>query len=86
MQSQFLNINDTFYQVIRKFKAEHPYFTKAVEEYSGEEICKYYHAEKLLKDSNGNYYLVNEVSDAIMVPDEVEVVKKKRGRPKKIKE
>ena len=86
MQSQFLNINDTFYQVLRKFRADNSYFPKAVEIYGGEEICKYYHAEKLLKDSNGNFYIVNEVSDANVIPEEAEVIKKKRGRPKKIKE
>ena len=73
MQSQFLNVNGEQYQLVRKFNTG-GWFDKVVEQFGGEEVCRQYHCDKLLKDSNGVFYLVNEVKDAMMVmPVETEL-------------
>ena len=54
--------------VKRRFPAD-SWFTKAVETYGGEAICKEYCVERVLRDANGVHYLVNEVPDAEIVED-----------------
>ena len=66
MQSQFLNVNDTHYQIIRKINPT-GWFDSAIKTFGGEEICRQYHVDKLLKDPNGVYFMVNEVKDAEIV-------------------
>jgi hypothetical protein len=36
---------------------------------TAEEICERYHVEKLLRSTDGMYYLVNEVPEAEIVND-----------------
>jgi hypothetical protein len=70
MQIEFLQANGSIWVVKRKFKADSWFadlLTKNLA--TAEEICKQYHVEKMLKDGNDNYYLVNEVSEAEIVND-----------------
>jgi hypothetical protein len=68
MQIEFLEANNKLWIVKRRFPAD-SWFTKAVETYGGEAICKEYCVERVLRDANGVHYLVNEVSDAEIVND-----------------
>ena len=71
MQIEFLEANGSVWVVKRKFPAD-SWFTKAVEMFGGEEICKSYCVEKILKANNGMHYLVNEVPEAQIIEDEVQ--------------
>jgi hypothetical protein len=68
MQIEMINANGSVWIVKRKFKAD-SWFTKAIETFGAEEICKEYFVEKVLRGSDGTYYLVNEVSEAQIVED-----------------
>lgn len=59
---QFINANEKLYVVKRSYKPDRN-FSKMVENASIEEILSVYKADMLLKDSNGNYHIVNEVKD-----------------------
>jgi hypothetical protein len=59
-------INDTLYQIKRSFK-ESGWFGVAVKNVNLDEILEAYHCDKLLKDSNGMYHLVNEIKDAEII-------------------
>ena len=73
MQIEFLQANGTVWVVKRKFKPD-SWFAEAVTRniVTAEEICKEYCVEKLLKDNNDNYYLVNEVPEAEIIEDEIQ--------------
>jgi hypothetical protein len=58
MVQQFLNANNTLYQVFRIFKID-GWFTQAIEKLGAKEICDYYGCQTIIKD-NTMYYLVRE--------------------------
>ena len=70
MQIEMINANGSVWIVKRKFKAD-SWFADLLNNNiaTAEEICQKYHVEKVLKDANDNYYLVNEVSEAEIVND-----------------
>jgi len=73
MQIEFLQANGTVWIVKRKFKAD-SWFAEMITRNvaTAEEICREYCVEKLLKDNNDNYYLVNEVPEAEIIEDEIQ--------------
>jgi hypothetical protein len=70
MQIEMINANGSVWVVKRKFKAD-SWFADLITRnlVTAEEVCKEYCVEKLLKDGNDNYYLVNEVPEAEIVND-----------------
>ena len=68
MQIEFLQANGSVWVVKRKFKAD-SWFAEMMTRNltNAEEVCSAYCVEKLLKDNNDNYYLVNEVPEAEIV-------------------
>jgi len=70
MQIEMINANGSVWIVKRKFKADSWFADLMTRNLAtAEEICERYHVEKLLKDGNDNYYLVNEVPEAEIVND-----------------
>ena len=70
MQIEMINANGSVWIVKRKFKADSWFADLLTNKIAtAEEICERYHVEKLLKDGNDNYYLVNEVPEAEIVND-----------------
>jgi hypothetical protein len=59
---QTANIDDVRYIIRRKFTPG-GWFEKAVNEIGGEEMAKEYGCDKLLRDPNGLFYLVSEISE-----------------------
>lgn len=59
---KYINSDNKLYIIKRTFKAEGN-FHKVVENFNIDEILLAYKVDKLLKDSNGNYHIVNEVKD-----------------------
>ena len=68
MQIEMINANGSVWIVKRKFKAD-SWFDVAVQMFGAEAICKEYCVEKLLRNTEGIYYLVNEVPEAEIVND-----------------
>jgi hypothetical protein len=70
MQIEFLQANGSVWIVKRKFKAD-GWFADLLNNNiaPAEEICERYHVEKVLRSTDGMYYLVNEVSEAEIVND-----------------
>ena len=70
MQIEFLQANGSVWIVKRKFKAE-GWFADLLNNNiaTAEEICERYHVEKVLRSTDGMYYLVNEVTEAEIVND-----------------
>jgi len=70
MQIEFLQANGSVWIVKRKFKAE-GWFADLLNNNisTAEEICERYHVEKVLRSTDGMYYLVNEVPEAEIVND-----------------
>jgi hypothetical protein len=60
---KLINFNNELYQLKRSFKVD-SWFGKAVDNFPVEEILAEYHADKLLRDNNGLYHLVNVVPEA----------------------
>ena len=71
MQIKMINANGSVWVVKREFKAD-SWFTKAVETYGGEAICREYCVERVLRAADGTHYLVNEVSEAQIIEDEIQ--------------
>jgi len=71
MQIEMIHANGSVWIVKRKFKAD-SWFTKAIETYGGEAICKEYCVEKVLRMSDGTHLLVNEVPEAQIIEDEIQ--------------
>jgi hypothetical protein len=65
---RIINVKDKLYTINRSFKGD-GWFEKAVEELNVDDILKYYHSDKLLKDTNGLYHLVNEIEDAEIIEE-----------------
>lgn len=63
-----INANGTVWIVKRKFPAD-SWFNTAVNTFGAEAICREYCVEKLLRNTEGMYYLVNEVPEAEIVND-----------------
>lgn len=70
MQIEFLEANNKIWVVKRKFPAN-SWFVEGVTRNiaTAEEICKEYHVEKMLRNANDTYYLVNEVTEAEIIND-----------------
>jgi len=71
MQIEMINANGSVWIVKRRFPAD-SWFTKAIETYGGEAICREYCVEKVLRTSDGTHLLVNEVSEAQIIEDEIQ--------------
>jgi hypothetical protein len=71
MQIEMINANGSVWIVKRRFKADRR-FTKAVETYGGEAICREYCVEKILRMNDGTHLLVNEVPEAQIIEDEIQ--------------
>jgi hypothetical protein len=73
MQIKFLNANGSMWVVKKEFKAD-SWFVQGLfaNKFTAEEACKWYCVEKLLRDSNNTHFLVNEVSEAQIIEDEVQ--------------
>ncbi len=73
MQIKFLNANGSLWVVKREFKAD-SWFVQGLfaGKFTAEEVCEAYHVEKLLRDSNNTHFLVNEVSEAQIIENEVQ--------------
>jgi len=73
MQIKFLNANGSLWVVKRAFKAD-SWFVQGLfaSKFTAEEVCEAYHVEKLLRDSNNTHFLVNEVSEAQIIEDEIQ--------------
>ena len=66
-----LNVNDTRYMIVKRFRPDGK-FNTLLSESSGEEVCEAYRADKLLRDPNtGWYYLVKEIKDAEIIETEL---------------
>lgn len=68
MQIEMINANGSVWIVKRKFKAD-SWFDTAVQMFGAEVLCKEYCVEKLLRNTEGMYYLVNEVPEAEIIND-----------------
>ena len=68
MQIEMIHANGSVWIVKRKFKAD-SWFTKAIETFGGEAICREYCVEKVLRMNDGTHLLVNEVPEAEIVID-----------------
>jgi len=73
MQIKFLNANGSLWVVKREFKAD-SWFVQGLfaSKFTAEEVCEAYHVEKLLRDSINTHFLVNEVSEAQIIENEVQ--------------
>ena len=71
MQIEMINANGSVWIVKRRFKAD-SWFTKAVETFGGEAICKEYYVEKILRMNDGTHLLVNEVPEVQIIEDEIQ--------------
>lgn len=73
MQIKFLNANGSLWVVKREFKAD-SWFVQGLfaSKFTAEEVCEAYHVEKLLRDPNNTHFLVNEVSEAQIIEDEIQ--------------
>jgi hypothetical protein len=67
---RIINVNETLYTINRSFRGD-GWFGKIVENMNVDEILKGYHSEKLLKDTNGIYHLVNEIKDVEIIEETV---------------
>jgi hypothetical protein len=65
---RIINVDDKLYTINRSFRGD-GWFGKAVEELNVDDILKYYHSDKLLKDTNGLYHLVNEIKDVEIIEE-----------------
>jgi hypothetical protein len=68
MNNNIINFNNNLYQVKRSFKID-SWFIKAIEQFGAEEVCNAYHIDKIIRDSNGTHYLVNEIKDAEIISE-----------------
>jgi hypothetical protein len=68
MQVKMINANGSVWVVKREFKPD-SWFTKAVEMFGGEEVCKAYCVEKVLRGNDGTHFLVNEVPEAQIIEE-----------------
>ncbi len=70
MQIKMINANGSVWVVKREFKAD-SWFTQAINQFGGEEVCNAYCVEKVLRTNDGAHLLVNEVSEAQIIEDEI---------------
>lgn len=73
MQIKFMNANGSLWVVKREFKAD-SWFVQGLfaNKFTAQEVCEAYCVEKLLRDQSNTHYLVNEVSEAKIIEDEVQ--------------
>jgi hypothetical protein len=73
MQIKFMNANGSVWVVKKEFKAD-SWFVQGLfsNKFTAQEACEWYCVEKLLRDSNNTHYLVNEVSEAQIIEDEIQ--------------
>jgi hypothetical protein len=65
--------NDKLYTINRSFKGD-GWFGRVVENMNVDEILFHYHSDKLLKDTNGIYHLVNEIGDVEIIEEIIEEI------------
>lgn len=58
--------NGELYIIKRTFKGD-GWFDRAVKELNVDDILRAYHCDKILKDSNGMYHIVNQIKNAEIV-------------------
>lgn len=58
--------NGELYIIKRTFKGD-GWFDRAVKELNVDDIVRAYHCDKILKDTNGMYHLVNQIKNAEIV-------------------
>ncbi|MEY4334042.1 MAG: hypothetical protein RLZZ196_2785 [Bacteroidota bacterium] len=70
MQIEFLNANGSVWVVKRKFKAD-SWIVQGIfsNKISAQELCEFYHCEKLLRGPDDTHFLVIEVPEAEIVND-----------------
>jgi hypothetical protein len=70
MQIEMINANGSVWVVKRKFKADswmvQGIFNNTI---TAQELCEYYHAEKLLRGPDDTHFLVVEVPEAEIIND-----------------
>ena len=71
MQIEMIHANGSVWVVKRRFPAD-SWFTQAINQFGGEEVCKAYCVEKVLRTNDGSHLLVNEVSEAQIIEDEIQ--------------
>jgi hypothetical protein len=65
---RIINYGGTLYTINRSFKGD-GWFGRVVETMDAGEILTGYHSEKLLKDTNGIYHLVNEIENVEIIEE-----------------
>jgi hypothetical protein len=58
--------NGELYIIKRTFRGD-GWFDRAVKELNVDDIVRAYHCDKILKDTNGMYHLVNQIKNAEIV-------------------
>ena len=73
MQIEIINANGSVWIVKRKFKAD-SWFVQGLfsNQFTAQEVCEKYHVEKLLRGPDDTHYLVNEISEAEIIEDEIQ--------------
>jgi hypothetical protein len=65
---KMIETNGILYQIQRTFKGD-GWFDRAVKGMNVDDILQAYHCDKILKDSNGLYHLVNEIKDVGIIEE-----------------
>jgi len=65
---RIINANGILYTITKSFKGD-GWFGKIVENMNVDDILQNYHCDKLLKDTNGLYHLVNEIQDVEIIEE-----------------
>ena len=60
--------NGELYTINRSFKGD-GWFDRVVKGMNVDDILKAYHCDKILKDSNGMYHLVNQIKNAEIIEE-----------------
>lgn len=60
--------NGELYTITRSFKGD-GWFDRVVKGMNVDDILKAYHCDKILKDSNGMYHLVNQIKNAEIIEE-----------------
>lgn len=62
--------NGELYTIHRSFKGD-GWFDRVVKGMNVDDILKAYHCDKILKDSNGMYHLVNQIKNAEIIEETI---------------
>lgn len=69
---QTLNIGEERYIIKRIFKAD-SWLNNVLVDTDVQDVCKFYQTDKMFKGPDGTFYLVNVISDAVIVDDDIPV-------------